>query len=190
MGIPRDPCPVKLVASILAAQPPVLEEARAFLAGRVGEIDYQSELLPFGQTGYYTAEMGSGLLRQIITFEALIMPQDLPAFKRATNEIEQAMAVDGRRTANLDPGYVSLAKLVLATTKDQAHRLYLGQGIYGEVTLAYRGGGFRPWPWTYPDYASEAYCRLFGEIRARYRAQLKAEGRQPGYSAMSRTSDM
>jgi hypothetical protein len=69
---------------------------------------------------------------------------------------------------------VDLAKLVLASTKDHGHRVYLGQGIYAEVTLQYRGGRFQPWPWTYPDYASEEYCRLFGEIRALYHAQLRA----------------
>jgi hypothetical protein len=186
MGTARDPYPVKLVASLLAASAAVLEEARAALRARLGEIDFQSGLLPFHQTDYYAAEMGTGLVRQVVTFEALVLPSDLPAAKLTTNEIEQSMAVEGRRTANLDPGYVSQAKLVLATTKDYAHRLYLGQGIYGEVTLVFQGGRFRPWPWTYPDYAGEEYCRLFGEIRERYRAQLR---RGAGYSAMSRTSE-
>jgi len=186
MGTAHDPYPVKLLASVLVARPAVLEAARAALGRRLGAIDFQGELLPFYHTGYYAAEMGTGLVRQIITFEALALPSELPACKVAANEIEQALAEGGRRVANIDPGYVSLAKLVLATTKDHAHRLYLGQGIYGEVTLTYRGGRFRPWPWTYPDYASEEYCRLFGEIRLRYRAQLKGGA---GYSAISRTSE-
>jgi len=189
MGTVRDPAPIKLIASLLAARPAALEAARAALAGRLGAIDYESELLPFDHTDYYTTEMGTGLVRQIITFEPLVLPSDLPAVKLATNEIEQSMAEGGRRTANIDPGYVSLAKLVLATTKDHAHRLYLGQGIFGEVTLTYQGGRYRPWPWTYPDYAGEQYCRLFGEIRERYRAQLRALAGQPSYSAMSRISD-
>jgi len=186
MGTARDPCPVKLVASLLATGPTVLEKARAALSARLGAIDFQSDVLPFHQTDYYTPEMGTGLVRQVVTFAALALPSDLPAAKVVTNDIEQSMAVAGRRTANLDPGYLTQAKLVLATTKDYAHRLYLGQGIYGEVTLVFRGGRFRPWPWTYPDYSSEEYCRLFEEIRARYRSQLKGT---PAYSAMSRTSD-
>ncbi len=189
MGTARDPAPVKLIASLLAAHLATLTAARAALTERLGAIDFQSELLPFDHTDYYTAEMGTGLVRQIITFEPLALPSDLPAVKLATNEIEQAMAEDGRRTVNIDPGYVSLAKLVLATTKDHAHRLYLGQGIFGEVTLTYQGGRFRPWPWTYPDYAGEQYCSLFGEIRQRYRAQLRTLVGQPSYSAMSRISD-
>jgi hypothetical protein len=79
-----------------------------------------------------------------------------------------------RRLLNLDPGYISLGKLVLATTKDYSHRLYLGQGIYGEVTLYYRHGAFHPWEWTYPDYASERYCQLFAAIRSLYVQQLNA----------------
>jgi len=74
---------------------------------------------------------------------------------------------------NVDPGYVSLGKLVLASTKDHAHRLYLDRGVYGEVMLTYQQGCFRPWPWTYPDYASDGYCAMFGEIRECYKAQLR-----------------
>jgi hypothetical protein len=113
------------------------------------------------------------LQRVIVTFQPLVDPGDLPAIKRLTNEMEQASAHDGKRRVNIDPGYVSLGKMVLATTKDHAHRLYLGQGIYGEGTLVYQRGAFRPWPWSYPDYASERYCALFLEIRARYKAQLR-----------------
>ena len=93
--------------------------------------------------------------------------------KRQTNELEWTLAREERRRVNVDPGYVSLGKVVLASTKDHAHRLYLGQGIYGEVTLTYQHGHFRPWPWTYPDYASDRYCTLFDEIRRHYRAQLR-----------------
>jgi hypothetical protein len=129
--------------------------------------------MPFDHTDYYTPEFGLDLERQIVTFERLISPIDLPAIKRKTNDLEWTFAKTGRRQVNIDPGYVSLGKMVLATTKDHAHRLYLGQGIYGEVTLTYQQGGFRPWPWTYPDYARDAYCGLFNQIRQHYKAQLR-----------------
>ena len=111
--------------------------------------------------------------RQIVSFQRLVVPSDLASIKRQTNELEWSLAREDERRVNIDPGYVSLGKLVLASTKDHAHRLYLGQGIYGEVTLTYQRGRFRPWPWTYPDYADERYCALFDEIRNRYKVQLR-----------------
>ena len=173
MGTEREPQPVKLVVSLLTAEPGLLARARDSLSAVYGIIDFASELLPFDHTNYYDAEFGPGLQRQIITFERLVPPASLPAIKRQTNDLEWSLAEADHRRVNIDPGYLSLNKLVLATTKDHAHRLYLGHGIYGEVTLSYQRGHFRPWPWTYPDYGSERYCLLFEDLRARYRLQLR-----------------
>ena len=173
MGTAREPQPVKLIASLLTGEPGLLARVREALAAAWGPIDLQSDLLPFDHTDYYAGELGPGLQRQILAFEGLVSPAELPAAQRPANELEQSLAAGGRRRVNVDPGYVALGKLVLATTKDHTHRLYLGQGVYGEVTLAYQQGRFRPWPWTYPDYGSEEYCALFARIRDRYKAQLR-----------------
>jgi len=173
MGTAREPASVKLIASLLTGEMGLLPEVRAALVQAFGPTDLESEILPFDHTDYYAAEFGPALQRQFVTFERLISPEELPAVKRQANELEQSFAQEGRRRVNIDPGYVSLSKLVLATTKDHAHRLYLGQGIYGEVTLAYQQGRFRPWPWTYADYASDRYCALFMEIRKRYKVQIR-----------------
>ena len=174
MGTAREPQPVKLIASLLAGDPGLLAGVKEALSAAFGPIDFESELLPFDHTDYYAPEFGPGLQRQIVTFANLVDPGDLPAVKNKTNEIEQSIALDGSRRVNIDPGYVSLGKMVLATTKNHAHRLYLGEGIYGEGTLTYQQGRFRAWPWTYPDYASDRYCALFDGIRERYKAQLRA----------------
>ncbi|MBC7234192.1 MAG: DUF4416 family protein [Chloroflexi bacterium] len=173
MGKIKEPPPVKLIASIFTADETLLAVARGALANRFGPIDYQSELLPFNHTTYYAREFGEGLVRQIIAFAELIPPDRLAEIKRITNDLEMTWAVEGRRRVNVDPGYVSLGKLVLATTKDYSHRIYLGQGIYAEVTLQYRHGAFHPWEWTYPDYASPRYIEIFTEIRRLYAAQLR-----------------
>jgi hypothetical protein len=173
MGTARTPQPVKLIASLLTGEADLLVEARIRLSQTFGPVDFESELLPFDHTDYYSPEFGPGLQRQIVTFERLIDPGSLPAIKRQTNDLEQSLLRDGKRRVNIDPGYVSLGKMVLASTKDHAHRLYLGQGTYGEGTLTYQRGRFRPWPWTYPDYASDHYCGLFDTIRERYKAQLR-----------------
>lgn len=172
MGKIKEPPPVKLIVSMFTGDETLLAVARGALANRFGPLDYQSEILPFYHTDYYAREFGPGLVRQIVAFAELIPAPRLAEVKRATNELELTWAVDGKRRVNLDPGYVSLGKLVLATTKDYSHRIYLGQGIYAEVTLKYEHGRFQAWPWTYPDYASEHYLEIFGGIRRMYADQL------------------
>jgi hypothetical protein len=173
MGTEKEPAPVKLIASLLTGEPALLSRAKEALAQAFGPIDFESDLLPFDHTDYYAPEFGPDLQRQIVTFERLVDPGDLPAIKLRTNELEWSLAQGEQRRVNVDPGYVSLGKMVLASTKNHAHRLYLGQGIYGEGTLVYQRGRFRPWPWTYPDYGSDAYCAMFDGIRERYKAQLR-----------------
>jgi hypothetical protein len=185
MGKACAPRPVKLIVSAFAPADTLLQHARQRLVAAYGPVDLESELLPFAHTSYYDAEFGGPpapggppgpgggtLVRRIWSFEPLIDPGALAAIKLWTNDLEQSGAIDGRRRINLDPGYVSLAKLVLATTKNHGHRIYLRDGIYAEVTLRYRDGAFSSWPWTYPDYATAAYCALFDQIRRRYVAQL------------------
>ncbi len=178
MGQPRTPQPVKLIVSAFAPGDDLLQTAKSCLLAEWGPIDWESTLLPFEHTPYYAAEFGSNLVRRIWAFRHLIDPGDLAAIKVRSNEIEQRLAVEGRRRVNLDPGYLCLAKLVLATTKNHGHRIYIGRspdtvGIYAEVTLQYRDRAFRPWPWTYPDYATPEYCKMFEEIRNIYINQLK-----------------
>jgi len=174
MGEPKTPRPVKLIVSAFAPGDVLLAETREALVAEWGPTDWESELLPFDHTTYYRPEFGPDLVRRIWAFERLIDPGALAAIKRRTNELERRWAVDGKRRVNLDPGYVSMAKLVLATTKNHGHRIYIGQGIYAEVTLQYRDGAYRPWPWSYPDYATPEYCRFFETIRRRYAEQLRA----------------
>jgi len=173
MGAIKEPKPVKLIVSMFTGDETLLAVARGALVNRFGPIDYESELLPFDHTSYYEREFGPGLVRQIVAFADLIAPQRLAEIKRTTNDLEMTWAVGGRRRVNLDPGYVALSKMVLATTKDYTQRIYLGQGIYAEVTLYYQHGAFHPWEWTYPDYASPRYLEIFDQIRRIYAGQLR-----------------
>jgi hypothetical protein len=174
MGAIRQPMPVKLVIPMLAGEPAWFARAQEALCQEFGPVDYISDDLAFDYTGYYAPEMGAPLLRRFIAFEPLLDPGALAQAKTWTNALEQEWAREGRRAINLDPGYLTAAKFVLATTKDYAHRIYIGQGIYAEVTLLYRGGAFEALPWTYPDYRSAAYQRILGEIRSLYMAALRA----------------
>jgi hypothetical protein len=174
MGEAKTPEQVKLIASLFGVDEGRLLQAESLLIGEFGPLDYRGELLPFTHTDYYTPEFGAPLVRMIVAFEPLIDPDLLSTIKRQTNELERASLVGERRWVNIDPGYVSLSKLVLATTKDHAHRIYLRDGIYAEVTLHYQGGTFHAWPWTYPDYASPLYIAVFNHIRNQYHRQLRS----------------
>jgi len=178
-----DPSPVKLIMGLIIAGEAPVDGARQHLEASHGKIDLETARSPFVATRYYEREMGPQLSRMFWSFEPLIAPDALAGIKRQTNLLERTLAWwDGqcwRRHVNLDPGYVDLAKLVLATTKDRQHRLYLGQGIYGEVTLRFTAGRFVPWEWTYPDYRTPEYLAFFDAVRRRYRQQLTAHDAEP-----------
>jgi hypothetical protein len=180
MGEEREPQPVKVFVGILLALPPTLPELHALLEDQLGPIDTQSHLLEFDYTNYYEPEMGPDLKRMFLGFHRLASPNALVDLKLFTNRVEQTFVINGKRTVNIDPGYLTAARVVLASTKDFAHRLYLGRGIYGEVTLIYQKRDFQALPWTYPDYRSEAYRQFFRELRKGYMAQLAESGSMTG----------
>jgi hypothetical protein len=170
MGEIHEPAPVVLVVAAISRHEAALAWAVERLVAEHGPVALASEPFEFTETDYYTATMGAGLLKRFFAFERLVDPAALAGIKRETNDLEAAYAALKRqieaRPLNLDPGYITPAKLVLATTKDHAHRLYLGEGIYAEVTLVYRQGEWRPMEWTYPDYRRDDYQRFFTRCRA------------------------
>lgn len=174
MGTIRKPLPVKLISGFIFKEDKPLLRAESALKKKFGDFDFQSPVLDFTQTAYYQDEFGRPLKRKFVSFSRLVMPQQLPAIKAFTNKIEAVLKTAGRRTVNIDPGYLDLAKLVLASTKDYVHRVYLGKGIFAEMTLFYEKGAFHPWKWTYPDYRTSEYARIFDAIRTIYAAQLKS----------------
>src|SRR4029078_12622455 len=105
--------------------------------------------------------MGTDLRKVFFAFESLVDPAELVACKETSNQWETDYQQLARhpeiRPLNLDPGYLTEAKLVLATTKDRDHRLYLDRGIYAENTLYYQRGAWQSRPWTYPDYQRPDY---------------------------------
>lgn len=178
MGQARTPGPVKLFCGLLYGDARLAEMAGGLLQREFGRVDRVSREWPFEQTDYYRAECGPDLKRRFVGFETLIPPERLAEIKCRTGRIEQEIACQGvapfPRPVNLDPGYVDLSKLVLATTKDRAHRIYLGAGIFAEVTLQYVSGRWEPLPWTYPDYRQPAYHAFFLALRERLLEQRRA----------------
>jgi hypothetical protein len=176
MGSIRAFNPVKLFTGVLVANEDLIAEVESELHSSYGPLDYRSPVLPFTFTDYYRHETGDHILRVFFSFERLIEADQLPEIKRHTNALEEKFAASAtavKRPVNVDPGYLEPAKVVLASTKNFYHRMYLGRGIFGEVTMHFRNGKFEFFPWTYPDYKSEEYQAFFLELRAIYRTQLR-----------------
>ena len=170
MGKVHPPSLVTPLVALLLAR----EEDYAPLVGELEQLfgprELESPVYPFTYTDYYRAAMGADLKRRFATFRRLADPADLVSWKLATNALEErwSAASAGRgpaRPVNVDPGYLTSAKLVLASTKDFAHRVYLREGIFAEVTLTFRNGVWESHPYTFPDYRSGLYDPFLKQVR-------------------------
>jgi Domain of unknown function (DUF4416) len=173
----RNPQPVKLIIGILAANETALAEAVKAISKFFGIIDLTSDIWPFTQTDYYKDELGSNALRQFVTIEKLIDPGKLAQIKHDTNSLEQQLADSLKlslpRPVNLDPGFIEPSKLILASTKNFSHRIYIGNKMFAEVTLMYEKGHWRHFEYTFPDYRQSCYQDFFTKVRSRLLEQLK-----------------
>ncbi|MGE5840864.1 MAG: DUF4416 family protein, partial [Deltaproteobacteria bacterium] len=153
MSTPKDADDVKLVVSLFSPEEQILEEAIQELQAAYGPTDWVSPPLFFDRTRYYEKEMGWPLHRRFVSIKRLIQPEEIVDVKLRTNELEKRHLREGRRKVNLDPGYVALERLVLATGKNYTHRIHLSKGIYADLTLIFHQGSFQALAWTYRDYA-------------------------------------
>jgi len=154
---------------LLSNDPGILPEVTGLLVRSFGRIDFESALIDFDHTQYYAEEFGQGLKRKFLSFERLVDPEKIYTVKVKTNRLEERFSRNGKRSVNIDPGYLNLSKLILFSTKDYSHRIYLGRGIFAEVTLFYKNNSYNPLPWTYPDYKTKGYLDIFGDMRMLYK---------------------
>lgn len=178
MGDIRDTPPVLLIAAIFSRHPDAVRWGRDRLEAAYGPFALESPVYDFHHTKYYEASMGTALHKQILAFERQIPAEQLPDVKLHTNDLEQELAethaYPEQRPLNIDPGILTLGKFLLATTKDQAHRIYLRDGIFAEVTLRFQAGAFEPWPWTYADYREPLVRDFLAQARDLYRQKSRA----------------
>jgi len=173
MGKIQKVLPVKLFAGLISNSEENIFAAEKTLASKYGQIDIESAVIPFDFTDYYNSKMGMGLLRKWVSFKKLILPSDLSCIKLKTNKIEDKTAQESKRKVNIDPGYINLSKVVLASTKDFSHRIYLDNNIYAEITLIYKQKEFVSLPWTYPDYKSKEAMKFLTETRQAFFKQFE-----------------
>lgn len=175
----RPPLPVKLFIGLLSSDRDLLDRCVSLLEDRYGPLDFRSPEAPWDHTDHYARELGDGLLRTFLFFDNLIYPGDLPEIKHFTNSIEDSLTTtdnETRRKVNIDPGYLTEARVVLASAKDYAHRVYIGKDIYAEATLLFRDGSFRVRDHTYPDFRTDTVIKMFNSLREVLRKQLQQQG--------------
>lgn len=164
---------VKPVAAVMASRVEIIREVVERLAVELGPVDHSSPVYRFDFSEYYTDEMGPGLVKLFVSFGELRRPCFLAPLKRRTAACERMHhGAGGGRRFNLDPGYWSDAKLVLASTKNYSHRIEIGRRVFAEVTLMAKHHRIEPLPWTYPDYRSPLALEFFSSVRSRYLEQL------------------
>ncbi|PIP36799.1 MAG: DUF4416 domain-containing protein [Desulfobacterales bacterium CG07_land_8_20_14_0_80_52_14] len=179
MSLLHIPKPVKLIIGIFLKDKSLFPSAVRMLADRYGSVDMVSRWFPFDLTDYYESEMGTPLLRRMTAFERLIGRENLAAIKVETNILEDRFALDGKRRVNLDPGYVAREHVVVATGKNFSHRIYIGQGVFADLTLLFHKGEFHKLPWTYPDYCRSDMLRYLKRVRDKYVRDLARAGAPP-----------
>ena len=175
----KGPKPVKLIIGILAADRQCLHAAIEALTDKFGSADFVSDVWLFDKTDYYKDQTGPHILRQFVSIEKLTDPGKLAKIKHKTNKLEQKLAarlgLPLPRPVNLDPGIIEPSKLILATTKNYSHRIYIGKEMYAEVTLIFDKGHWRALGHTYPDYRQKCYFDFFLKVRTRLLEQLKSK---------------
>lgn len=177
MGLAQNFEKEKLIIGFIYNTEENYEKALKIMVDKFGAVDFETEEFSFTEefSSYYDEELGGEAKRRILSFERLVDPEEQADIKTFTNSVEAEFSIDGNRKVNLDPGFLSHGRLLLATTKKTGFRIPLKDGIYTELTLFYARGAWQKLPWTYRDYQSERVQSFLTTVRRRYLEQRKTE---------------
>ena len=174
MAQTQSPEPLKYFVAILFHLPDALDVAKRELTAIWGELDFEGDDHEFDVTAYYEPEMGTPLYRRLVSFKQMLPPTELVNMKLRCNDIEDMLAHDGKRTVNLDAGYLDHNKVVLASAKERGQKIYLDKGIYADFVGRYKAGRYQPFEWTFPDFRDGRYDQELFAIRRIYLEQMRA----------------
>ncbi|NLL12134.1 MAG: DUF4416 family protein [Fibrobacter sp.] len=165
--------PVKYFVAVLYREEEYLDKARILMENAWGRIDIEGNAHLFDVTEYYKPEMGSPIFRRLCSFEKLQLPTFLVEMKIRCNQMEQQLSIDGKRTVNLDAGYLDHNKVVLASAKEAGQKIYLDRGIYADLAGRYKSGKYQPFEWSFPDFRDGRYDQELLAIRKKCMVQVR-----------------
>jgi hypothetical protein len=165
---PKEPLPAKLLIGLIFRGREEAEAGWRAMEEKWGPVEILSPVRPFTYSRYYEKEMGRPLYRRWAFFRELVPQGRLVRIKHQALALEALFSREGRRRLNIDPGLLTAERLVLSTGKNYSHRIYLGEGIYGDLTLIFHRGAFQPLTWTYPDYREQETLSIFQTVREKY----------------------
>ncbi len=172
MAEPVIPVRAKLFIGIITNNDELLFLAEKRLSKKFGLIDFKTTKIPFSHTEYYSS-MGKNLYKVLLSFKKTVKRERIVRIKLYTNSLERRLSNKGKRQINIDPGYLTLSNIYLASCKEFFHRVYLGRGVYLENEFRYVAKQYRPWEWTYPDYKKPEYLEFFHTVRRMYYKQIE-----------------
>jgi len=172
MAKPEIPPRAKLFIGIIYSSEDALKKAEKLLKKKYGTVELKSDPILFDHTSYYDS-MGGDLKKVLLSFTKLIKREDIAAIKLFTNKIEISISGSSMRIINIDPGYLTLSNVFLASCKEFYHRVYLGKGVFLENEYRYASKQFIFWEWTYPDYKKKEYLDFFYAVRKMYHDQIR-----------------
>jgi len=172
VGVEKEFTKVKLFFGFIYKDDSIYQITKNGLSEIYSPIELESDMFNFDFTTYYNREMGSPLFRRFVAFKELIPPERLPDIKLLANKIEVETSEQGNRIINLDPGYLSEANVIIATTKNYYHRIPLQKGIYAHMEYVLKGKNLCLMEWTYPDFKSPGYREFFKKLRQVYKSDL------------------
>ena len=170
-----EPRPVKIIFSVIFKHTADISLLKNKIEDKFGVTDYESKIIDFDKTNYYTREMGANLSRKIFSKKQILKRDEIVEIKIKTNQIEEETSLNNKRIFNIDPGCFRQGHFVLSTGKGYAHRPYLGKGVYADLTLIYKDKRFNELEWTYPDYKTLVIQNMLKEIRKIYLDNLREE---------------
>jgi acyl-CoA thioesterase FadM len=173
MGIEIEFTKVKLFSGIIYKEVEQFEKIKMILQKKYSPIDFESQEIPFDMTNYYNKEMGNPLFRIFISFKDLVYPDQLPDIKIFTDQLEQKRVISGNRIINIDPGFLSQANVIIATTKNHYHRVPLQKGIYAHIEYIIKKKKLVSLEWTYPDFKKRNYLEFFTKLKELYKENLR-----------------
>ena len=139
------------------------------LNSNIGNVDQFYPVTEFWYPPFnYKLEMGENLNTIVFIIKDTILIKDIITIKKYLMSVEKNFSINGRRTFNLNPGFLHFSGMYLATHKNSQIRIYLNNKIWLEKQLDYNGHYFSPMKNTFSEYSLTDRIKNFNSLYKDY----------------------